>query len=222
MGTGRYVLAGITTSISEARVYLHGIEEMSGSTAVYNHVDDLAQVTQAMSSLAVVDRAVADALTLTRLAHERGLQISTKSVVASDRRGVADRVARRLRAQVIELQPAKAAEDLGVTIAFGARRAIGAHKKCRSRNSRRPFRAHQLMKKAAAAARLWATGADTQGPYGQEAQGASTAKVVVARTQALRCLPSPGKCSCATTMLEWFLGEGKDLGIAFPCRQVKN
>ncbi len=162
-----------------------------------------------------VGLSIATALTAGRLA------ISTKSVVTASNRRLANVVAGALRQAGQHITAVPAADDLGVTSACGARRAIGALKKRISKGLTRSRRVRQLVKVNPKAAKLYQAGVRPQQSYGSSVSGASPEQVRSMRRAAVNCVAPAGAQPCTTTILAWRLSKRRDPAIASPLEQVQ-
>ena len=133
-----------------------------------------------------VGLSIATALTAGRLA------ISTKSVVTASNRRLANVVAGALRQAGQHITAVPAADDLGVTSACGARRAIGALKKRISKGLTRSRRVRQLVKVNPKAAKLYQAGVRPQQSYGSSVSGASPEQVRSMQRAAVNCIAPAG------------------------------
>ena len=94
--------------------------------AIAEHVDDISQLTIKSNSTSALMTAVAQGVALATCLVEMELTISKKSVVVSNSAGLAERVARQLRAKGFPLKTEVHSEDLGVSTRGGKARSVGS------------------------------------------------------------------------------------------------
>ncbi len=137
---------------------------------------------------------------------ELGLTIAAKSKVVSNRVGVADSVAAGLAGRSCAIGSARAAEDLGVSTAGGARRAVASFTKRLQKAAKRGARVGRLAATSAAAKKLFTTGVDKQQSYEAVIHGAAPPQLLRMRRNACSCLPPAGSQPCPATFLAGRLG----------------
>ena len=226
--TGVSILAGCTTSTSLSRAFLRDDVACSkskhaqdGDNHVNQHVDDVNQVVIADTDAAVVARCVRMGLSLTAAFTKSRLQISDKSTVVASSAKLAQTIAAALQRAGQPITPAASAEDLGISSACGARRAVGAVKKRLKRGMRRSRRVGQLSAANPKAAKLYQTGVRPQQSYGAAIQGAAPSHIQSMRRAAAASVAKAGTQPCTTTLLAWRLGAHRDPATAMPLEQVK-
>ena len=194
--TGVSVLAGCSLSTSLSRAFLRDEVQMSsrersnGAQATHTvnqHIDDVSQLVIGDSDSAVVAKCRREGIRLSAAFTRSKLLVSTKSVVVASSKSLAARIAAALAHDGQPIKATSAAEDLGVSTACGARRAIGANKKRLARGLARSRRVRILASANAKATKLHQTGVRPQQSYGASIQGVAPSQIATMRRSAVLC-----------------------------------
>ncbi len=223
--TGRSVLPGCTLSTSFARAYLKPLREACGSSTactVTQHVDDLTQSVVAATRQLAIARAISHGCKLAEEASKLGLSLAAgKSKVVASSPAAARDVAAGLAKRRVSIGAARAAEDLGVSTAGGARRTVGSFAKRLVRAAKRASRVAQLVKANGGAKKLLKSGVAPQQSYEDCVHGASPPQVKAMRRNACMCVKPAGAQPCSASLLAWRIEGADDPAVSAPRRQIQ-
>ena len=222
-GTGRSYLAGctLTTSLARARMItvFDEVEKEEG-VSESQHVDDVTQIISQKSQEETVSKAIKVGTALGRSLQSKGFEVSSKSKVVGSTLDSAKEVARALNKAGLEVEAATQAEDLGITTAAGARRAVAAQNNRIKKGQRRGRRIGRLARIEHQARKLYSAGAQPQVNYGATVQGVADHQIRSRRRIALDSMAPVGRRPCATTAIAWRYGESIDLAVKVPVEQA--
>ena len=174
---GRGILAGCTSSTSFARLFLASplrkVVDASADISVGVHVDDVSQTCTDVLEDSLSKRAVASGIALADAVTERGLAISSKSVVVSSNVRISRRISQQLASSGYAVKTQLWTDDLGIGFRPG-RRSAATIKHRLKLGLARACRAYALRRLAgSAAAKLFSTGVMPAATYGQTVTGLS-------------------------------------------------
>ncbi len=167
--TARSILAGCVTSTSLARGMLRGPVAAASTSAdhhIFQHVDDLTQLTIADHVRSLVIAASKHGEALGKAINGLRLRISKKTEVIASDPEAAKLVARNLHREGIHVSTAEHSDDVGITTSAGKRRAAAAQNVRLDKADVRSNRIRQLVAADRQAKKLHKTGTAPQACYG--------------------------------------------------------
>lgn len=223
--TSRSILAGCVTSTSLARGLLRetilGVGNGEGHW-VFQHVDDLTQLTVADTLAEAVIKASKKGEHIGKGIERLGHRVSAKSEVVASTALAAEMVARNLMREGIKVKLAKVAVDVGVSTAAGRKRAVAAQNQRLDKADARSRKVKHLVAANKRAMALHKTGTAPQASYGATVQGASPSQIVRHRRQAVRACPNVGPQPCTTAILHWMMGPSVDPFVQLVRKQAEH
>ena len=220
---GTPILAGCTSSTSFARCHLRG---PTSDAAVFDHVrvgqhvDDITQTLEHATPAGARDLAVEAGRAFCISAMAKGYTIADKSVVVSNRPGVAQAIAAELAHFGLHIEPATVTEDLGHTTSAGGARSMKFVKQRFSKAQARAGRVQRLAQQSKKASKLFATGVLPQATFGHAILGLAPHLRRRVRAMAAKCRGAAGVHPCSATLLQWRGGPTQDPMVELCVDQV--
>ena len=223
---GLSIIAGDASSTSLARGQTLRTVQATATrhpgTSLAQHVDDMSQLTIADSPVGALRGSIDAGLHLIYGLRLLKVKLSSKSVVLSNTKGLAAKVAKALHTAGIVARAVKWAEDVGVGTTAGAHRDTTALKARLRKAASKAWLARRLAAHRLRTARLVTGNILPTGEYGVQASGVAPARRTQLRKAAAMALTGHSFTRCFTSLLHLHLGADADPAVHLPVHHLRD
>ena len=223
---GRSILPGCPFAPALGRIKMANVDRRANAkhkhryTKCHRHIDDATQTTIMSDAGHVIREATRAGTEFVRAMKEKGIEMSSKSVIMASSNQIAKKVVEELHAEGIVVKMANSCDDLGVQTNDSGRRRNATLTKRVDKGKNRCSRLNKAAQVNTKARILMKTGARPQMEFGAVCCGVAPSQLDHMRRNYIEGLGNMGYKPCGTASIAWSMGMEADPWVSIPTKQT--